>query len=121
MKKKDIYLVLGILLLAVAGWLIYGLFDRGSAVEIRLHGEVYETVSQGQVETVIITQPDGKENRIRLDEKGVWMEHSTCDNQICVNTGKILFDQEQGLSLPKSIVCLPNGVTVELVGVEAGE
>ena len=121
LKKKDVYLILGILLLAVGCWLLFGVSGKGSLVEIRLNGEVYETLPQGQEKTIIIQQADGRENRIRMDAEGVWMEYSTCDNQICVHTGKILFAEEAGLSLQKSIVCLPNGVTVELREGEAGK
>ena len=121
MKRKDIILVIGVLLLAAAAWLILGQSARGTAVEIRLHGEVYAQIPQGEVRTVTVEQGDGKTNIVKLDKTGVWMDHSTCSNQICVNTGKILYDHEEGLSLTKSIVCLPNGVTVELVDPEGDE
>ena len=121
MKKKDIFLILGILLLAAAAYLVLGQPSSGAAVEIRLHGEVYRQIPQGEECTVTLEQADGKTNVVKMDKDGVWMDHSTCENQICVNTGKILFEAEKGLSLAKSIVCLPNGVTVDLVDREAQE
>ena len=47
MKRKAIILVIGVLLLAAAAWLILGQPARGTAVEIRLHGEVYAQILQG--------------------------------------------------------------------------
>ena len=57
----------------------------------------------------IEVERDGHLNIISIQNKSVYMKYSDCNNQICVNTGKISRAGE-------IIVCLPNYVIVEIIG-----
>lgn len=62
------------------------------------------------------TTEDGKEleNTIHLTENGVYMEHSNCDNQDCVEQGMVTIENRSRRILANMIICLPNQVSLEL-------
>ena len=43
------------------------------------------------------------------------MAFSTCDNQLCVSEGVVTLENKADRILGNYIVCLPNGVTLELL------
>ena len=67
---------------------------------------------------MVIQRADGKVNVIVIDSSGVRMESSTCKNQICVHHGTIDPNNADELLLDHWIVCLPNGVSVEVTDAE---
>jgi hypothetical protein len=60
--------------------------------------------------------PNGTEavNTIHLTPEGVYMEHSTCDGQDCVQQGEVTLDNRDARILGNMIICLPNQVTLQL-------
>ncbi len=123
MKKKDILLIGGVLLLAALALLGSRLLTpkgSGATVTVYVGGEVYARVSADAYQTITVDQGDGKVNEIVIDEHGVHMESASCKNQICVHQGVIDLHEEDGLLLENWIVCLPNGVSVEVTGAEGG-
>ena len=64
------------------------------------------TVSQGK---------KGAKNVIYVTPDSVAMESSTCDNQLCVGEGTVTLDNKATRILGNYIMCLPNGVTLELL------
>ena len=57
----------------------------------------------------------GPQSQLGKDhENGVRMESSSCKNQICVKQGTISLETADELALGRWIICLPNGVSVEL-------
>ena len=121
MKKKDILLICGVLLLALAVFFASRLLlpnSSGAVVTVYVGGEVYAKVSASDYQTITVDQGDGKVNVIVIDENGVRMDSSTCKNQICVRHGTIDPAQADELLLDHWIVCLPNGVSVEVTGAE---
>ena len=121
MKKKDILLICGVLLLALAVFFASRLLlpnSSGAEVTVYVGGEVYAKVSASDYQTITVDQGDGKVNVIVIDENGVRMDSSTCKNQICVRHGTIDPAQADELLLDHWIVCLPNGVSVEVTGAE---
>ena len=122
MKRKDWLIIGGVLLLAAVVFFVSRLMKpdiSGAAVTVYVGGEVYARVSADEYQTITIDQGDGKVNVVVIDESGVRMESSTCKNQICVHHGNIDPDNADKLLLDNWIVCLPNGVTVEVT--PAGE
>ena len=81
-------------------------------------GEEYAKVSAEDYQTITVDQGDGKVNVIVIGEHGVYMESATCKNQICVHHSPIDPNQADDLLLDHWIVCLPNGVSVEVTGAE---
>lgn len=121
MKKKDILLICGVLLLALVAFFASRLLlpnSSGAEVTVYVGGEVYAKVSASDYQTITVDQGDGKVNVIVIDASGVRMDSSTCKNQICVRHGTIDPAQADELLLDHWIVCLPNGVSVEVTGAE---
>ncbi len=122
MKKKDWLIVGGVLLLALLTFLAVRLSaakNTDATVTVYVRGEVYAKVDADDYQTITVDQGEGKVNVVVIDESGVRMESSTCKNQICVHHGVIDPHNADELLLDNWIVCLPNGVSVEVSG--AGE
>ena len=121
MKKKDVLLICGVLLLALAAFFATRLFAQENdtaKVTVYVGGAVYAQVSANDYQTITVDQGGGKVNVIVIDSRGVRMESSTCKNQICVHHGAIDPNNADELLLDHWIVCLPNGVSVEVTGTE---
>ena len=117
MKKRDWFIIGGVLLLALLAFLSSRLLapkDSGATVTIYLGDAVYQKLSADDYQTITIDQGGGKVNVVVIDESGVRMESSSCKNQICVHHGVIDPKQANELLLDNWIVCLPNGVSVEV-------
>ncbi len=122
MKKRDWIIVAGVLLLALLAFAASRLLapaTPSATVTIFVGGTQYRQVRADDYQTITIDQGDGKKNVVVIDEGGVRMEFSTCKNQICVHHATIDPDSADQLLLDNWIVCLPNGVTVEVT--PAGE
>lgn len=119
-KKLDIVLIMVYLVISISG-AIYFTIDGLSVhsgkkeVVISVKNEEYMRVElpvDGQKEVAIDT--DLGHNIVIMDGNSVRVEYSDCKDQICVHQGEI--------SAPKEmIVCLPNKLVVEIVGVEKQE
>jgi hypothetical protein len=121
MRKKDWLIIGGVLLLAALAFVVSRFVmaaPAGATVTIYLHGEVYASVSADDYQTITIDQGNGMVNVIVIDETGVRMEHSTCKNQICVKHGTIDPYDMEGLELDNWIICMPNGIAIEVAGGE---
>ena len=122
-KKKDWLILGGVLLLAALAFLATRLLlpsDSDANVTIYLHGEVYARVPADDYQTITIDQGDGKVNVVVIDESGVRMESSTCKNQLCVRQGTIDAHAHDGVELNNWIICMPNGVAIEIAAGEEG-
>lgn len=103
MKKGDriiIFLVSAAFLLSAVTLILSG--GKGSRVVVKQNGNVIYNESINKNKTVTT-----KTNVIVIKDGKVYMETSSCKNQICVNTGEI---SKKG----ESIICLPNQITVEI-------
>ena len=89
--------------------------DASRAVRVYVNGELYTTARLGDKQEITVRQEDGQVNVIGLDGEGVWMESSTCRNQLCVQQGKVTPENYADRFYGTNIICLPNRVTVELV------
>lgn len=124
LKKKDWFIICGVLLLAILAFAASRLFTPatpGATVTIYVGGNEYQKVSANDYQTITIDQGDGRVNVIVIDESGVRMESSTCKNQICVHHGVVDPREANELLLDNWIVCLPNGVSVEVSPAEEQE
>ena len=124
MKRKDWFIIGGVLLLALVAFFASRMFSKDKSSEmvtIYVGSEVYQTVAADDYQTLTIDQGDGKVNVIVIDESGVRMESSTCKNQICVHHATIDPHMTDELLLDRWIVCLPNAVSIEVSGAEDGQ
>jgi hypothetical protein len=120
-KKKDLFLIGGVLLLALLAFFATRLLapkSVGATVTVYVGGAVYQKASATDYQTITIDQGNGKVNVVVIDESGVYMKSSTCKNQICVHHGAIDPASADDLLLDDWIICLPNGVSVEVTGAE---
>ncbi len=116
MKKTDWCIICGVLLLALVGLGIQRLVRSSPATYVNIYiGEtLYASVTADDDQTITIDQGDGKVNVVVISKDGVRMESSTCKNQICVLQGVVNPAESQDLLVNRSIICLPNGVSVTL-------
>ena len=124
MKKKDWLIIGGALLLALLAFLATRLLapkSAGATVTVTVGGTVYAKIGADDYQTITIDQGNGKVNVVVIDESGVYMKSSTCKNQICVHHGVVDPANADELLLDRWIVCLPNGVSVEVTGAEDGQ
>lgn len=104
--KADILLFLALIALGILLSVFAFRGTAGSSVRITTDGKLYGTYPLGRDDTITINR-DGHKNIIRIQGGTVYMEYSSCKNQICVDTGKISKTNQ-------SIVCLPNRVAVTI-------
>ena len=117
MKKKDILLAGGILLVALALFLFMKMTGNreGGTLRIQVDGEIYGTYSLAEDQVISIEQERGT-NVLIIRDGQAYMEEADCPDQYCVKQGKI---HKTG----QSIVCLPHrlSATVETENTENTE
>ncbi len=105
------WLILGIGLVVVA--ILFGALwrpEHAARLQIRDQHGVFGTYSLAQDRTIEIPGPQGV-NRITIRQGRVRFSQSPCRNQYCVHQGWLSHAGE-------AAVCLPNRVSVELLGGE---
>ncbi len=122
MKKRDILLIVGILILAAA--LFFGvkyLAGNGSTavkgyVSVTVNSREWVRLPLDEPTTYVVHQTNGAENTITIDENGeVYISHASCDNQDCVEQGHVTEDNVETRVLMNQIICLPNNVVVTVM------
>lgn len=111
--KKDILIIGAALAVCLVGLLLFA-GSGGNEVRVYVGEELYEQASLYMDNTIVIEQPDGCRNEVRIEDGRVYMAYSTCENQNCVHQGEMTTDNIASRALSNWIICLPNRVTVEL-------
>lgn len=94
-------------------WVAYGY------MLLTVHGIPYDIIPLRDNGEFVLTQSDiGATNTIHTTKYSAWMAHSTCDNQDCVEQGIVSLDNIKERILGNMIICLPNGLMVELLTAE---
>lgn len=109
MKKKDVILMGGILVIALALFLIMHLTrsETGNQIQITVDGTVYGTYSLAKDQVIEVEENDFY-NRIRIQDGEAYMEEANCPDGYCEEQGKI-----RGRT--QTIVCLPHKLVVEVL------
>lgn len=109
MKKKDIVLIIGVIIVIILGFGFnnYTNTKKSEKVEIYVNNKLYKTYDINSKEEVKIETEEGN-NIIKIHDKGVEMIDASCPDKVCVHTGFISKNSE-------SIVCLPNKVNVKII------
>jgi len=81
---------------------------------LTVQGMMYEPLPLAGEGSFTIKQDENTTNTIHVTPDSVWMEHSTCDNQDCVDQGTVSLDNMSTRVLSNMIICLPNEVVLEL-------
>ena len=111
------------LLAAALGLILFGALTQqnktsANLLRITVGGQFYRDEPLGRERDVVIEQPDGKRNVVHITENGFFMQFSTCENQNCVHQGAVTVDNYYLRALQNQVLCLPNGVILELVLVD---
>ena len=86
---------------------------------ITVGGVTYSPIPLRQEGNYTIRQSGGeKVNVVHVTTDSVTMASSTCDNQLCVGEGTVTLENKETRILGGYIICLPNGVTLELYSAE---
>ena len=108
MKKKDIILVIVVLLIAGVSYSMMHFMRSGEGhfAQVSVDGKVQGTYSLDKDRTIEIKSSKGKNILIIKDGK-VEMKEADCPDKYCVKQGKIK-------NVGETIVCLPHKVVVEI-------
>lgn len=75
--------------------------------------EIYTITDKPQ--TITIDQGNNIINKIHIEKDNVYMEESTCKNQLCIAQGKMTPGNIRNRPNGRYIICLPHKLTVELI------
>lgn len=121
LKKRDIFVIGGVALLALAVLLLRPLLATPAAtgqrcyIQLTVDGVKQPPQLLEGERDIEIRQEDGAVNVLHLTENSVRMQSSTCHNQLCVQQGEVTLQNRDMRPLQSLIVCLPNRVSVELL------
>ena len=110
MKKNDIKLIAGVLLVGAIFLLIINLTKQeGSMVRVIVDGKNYQELSLKEDTTLTIETTNGGWNTFVIKDGYVDMTEASCPDKICVRERDIHYNHDR-------ITCLPNNVILEIVG-----
>ena len=115
MKKNDVVLGGGILVIALVLFLVMHLTrnEAGNQIQITVDGEVYGTYSLEKNQVIEVKENDFY-NRIRIQDGAAYMEEADCPDGYCEEQGKIS-------GRTQTIVCLPHKLVVEVLDADGLE
>ena len=117
-RKTDLYLIAGLLLVAVTlfvGIRLYGKMTTTEAVAVvTVDGKEYGRYPLEKNHTETIHLSDGSYNMFEVKDGYVSMTDASCPDQICVNHSRISKKNE-------TIVCLPDKVVITVENGEEAE
>ena len=116
--KKDILLIGAVVILCVSLFAVRSVFFSKSLtgeVIIYQNGKKIAVMCIDRDEEIVIRGENGEENTVCVQEGSVFMKHSDCKNQCCVDQGAINSQNIGTRPLGNRIICLPNRVEIEAV------
>lgn len=109
MKKRDLLLILGIVVAIAATYVVFVMVKPEARVAVvRVDGQVVKRLPLDNNAQYAIDQGE-KHNLVVIESGKAFMEEASCPDKVCINQGK---KHRSG----QSIVCLPNKVSIELEG-----
>ena len=108
MKKRDILLAGGIVLVALVMLLVMHVTGetKGDQVQITVNGEIYGTYPLEKDQTIEVTEGEFH-NVIRIEDGQAYMEEADCPDGYCKRQGTIS-------QVNETIVCLPHKLVAEV-------
>ena len=109
--RIDILVIASVLLLSAAALLTLHLTKKeGAYAEVTVDGE---TVGKYSLAQDGVYPLNGGTNTLTVRDGRAYMSYSECPDHVCENTGKVRY-------VGQTIVCLPNRLTVRIVGKSDG-
>lgn len=109
-KRNDLRLTAGLVLLVLILFAVRGFLFRGSGARVIVsqNGSVIrEYPLDGFADQVLINPENGGKNHMHISGGKVWVTDASCPDKICEHYGKISGDGEV-------IVCLPNRLIIQI-------
>lgn len=117
-RKMDLYLIAGLLLVAVTLFVGIRLYGKMTTIEavavVTVDGKEYGRYPLEKNHTETIHLSDGSYNTFEVKDGYVSMTDASCPDQICVNHSRISKKNE-------TIVCLPDKVVITVENGEEAE
>lgn len=105
MKKRDMILIIVLVLVSVA-FLIPVMAKEGTGdAYIYVRGELYGVYDLSDDTNIRIDNGKGLINEIEIADNAIFMKEATCPGKQCVNSGRISRNNE-------SICCAPAGILI---------
>lgn len=109
-RRNDILLIVGLMLAALIGGIVFYLTRTdGRKVVIRNDYGIQGIYDLNEPLDMVIENDYGGTNHLHVENGMAWLDEASCPDQICVQQGKIQYVGE-------SIICLPNGLIIEIFG-----
>ena len=109
-KRNDLRLIAGLVLLVLFLFAVRSFLFRGSGARVIVsqNGSVIREYPLNGFADQVFTNPEnGGENRMHISGGKVWVTDASCPDKICEHYGKISGDGEV-------IVCLPNKLIIQV-------
>lgn len=108
MKKLDIILIAGILLIGMILLAAYRIWYHtpGGTVEVAIDGKVYQTMSLSEDTTITLPAENGY-NILTIRDGCADITDADCQDKLCVKQKKIRYTGE-------TLVCLPHKLVVKV-------
>lgn len=112
-KKRDLLLVIGILVIAGGFYIGNLVLNRKPAVtvEVSVDGQVVERLDLSKDTEVAIEGYNGGTNHLIVQGGEVYIDDASCPDKVCIHQGRIHQNGEM-------IVCLPNLMIAKVVSEE---
>ncbi len=110
LRKNDLRLIAGLVLLVLILFAARTLLFRGSGARVIVsqNGTVLQEYPLNGFEDRVITNPEnGGTNRMHISGGKVWVTDASCPDKVCEHYGRISADGEL-------IVCLPNKLIIQI-------
>lgn len=109
LRRNDIILAAGVLLLALAFAGLYHLIyqDEGDTVQITIDGTDAASLPLDTDTRYTIASPDGGKNILEISGGAARIIEANCPDKLCVHQKEISCEGE-------SLICLPHKVTVSI-------
>lgn len=106
MKRRDILLIISVLLLAAVLWFLLFVIKKepGAYLKISIDNELYGVFPLSQDQNILV----GDTNRCQIQDGEVRMIYGDCPDQICVHSAAV---SDNG----QTIICMPNKVVLEII------
>ncbi len=105
MKKRDIILILSLLIISLAGLILLNMSGGGGGyADVYVGGEPYGRYDLS-VDNVIHIENGANVNELQISDGSIYMKSATCPNKLCMKSRPARFDND-------TICCVPAGILV---------